>query len=130
MNDITRNSLTEQEVSEYTDTLARHYGEPVMPVSDYCAKLFEYIEALENATLKGSSGPFGSLDDAETVKFGLILLKGWAQKSNCLARLLYGNEKLRKNECPIHKGKWSGCGSTDCGCDDGPNITGWLKKDK
>lgn len=53
-------------------------------------------------------------------------------KSNLLHRLFYGGEDLRTEECPIHKGKWSGCKlpkEMECKgvCADGFNVTGWLK---
>ena len=53
-------------------------------------------------------------------------------KSNLLARLFYGGEELRTEQCPIHKGKWSGCTlvkDMECEgvCADGFNVTGWLR---
>jgi hypothetical protein len=48
-------------------------------------------------------------------------------KSNALWRLFYAGEELRKAPCPVHKGRWSGCGEDPgCGCWSYGNITGWL----
>jgi hypothetical protein len=50
-------------------------------------------------------------------------------KSCLLDRLIYGGEKLRVNQCPVHKGHWSGCdidGTLTCGCGHDSCITGWL----
>jgi hypothetical protein len=53
-------------------------------------------------------------------------------KSNLLWRLLYAGEQVRSTPCPVHKGKWSGCGPdprwTDsrCGCWSYGNVTGWM----
>ena len=51
-------------------------------------------------------------------------------KSCLLDRLIYGGEKLRKEMCPIHQGRWSGCnisGEDPCECQHDTCITGWLK---
>lgn len=49
-------------------------------------------------------------------------------KSDCLRRLIYEGEELRTEQCPIHKGQWSGCYPEPCpeGCD----YTGWLPNKK
>lgn len=49
------------------------------------------------------------------------------EKSCLLARLIYAQEPLRMRRCPLHKGRWSGCGR-ECphGCYFGSNVTGWL----
>jgi hypothetical protein len=50
------------------------------------------------------------------------------RKSCLLNRLIYAREPLRTEMCPEHKGKWSGCvwEKLECGCQFGPNVTGWL----
>lgn len=51
-------------------------------------------------------------------------------KSCLLDRLIYGGETLRTEQCPEHKGRWSGCkfsGEITCGCGHGICVTGWLK---
>jgi|tagenome__1003787_1003787.scaffolds.fasta_scaffold17430749_1 hypothetical protein len=50
-------------------------------------------------------------------------------KSCLLDRLIYGGETLRKNICPVHKGRWSGCNvnGEQCGCLHDTCITGWLQ---
>jgi len=46
------------------------------------------------------------------------------RKSNLLARLIYGGQKLRTQMCPEHKGEWTGPRPDPCphGC----GFTGWL----
>ena len=50
-------------------------------------------------------------------------------KSCLLDRLIYGNETLRTELCPVHKGRWSGCSFEECehGCMHGPCVTGWIR---
>lgn len=52
------------------------------------------------------------------------------RKSNLLARLLYGGEKLRPTMCPEHKGVWSGIewrmDESSNVCPHGCNLTGWI----
>jgi hypothetical protein len=50
-------------------------------------------------------------------------------KSCLLDRLIYGGEQLRKEICPTHQGRWSGCnisGENPCECQHDTCITGWL----
>ena len=48
-------------------------------------------------------------------------------KSNLLARLIYGGEKLRTKMCPEHKGHWSGCVfREEDRCPHGCQHTGWI----
>lgn len=53
------------------------------------------------------------------------------RKSCLLDRLIYGGEKLRKETCPVHKGRWSGCSidpqSAGCDCRHDICITGWQR---
>lgn len=44
------------------------------------------------------------------------------EKSNLLARMIYGGEALRITKCPEHKGHWTGNGKCPHGC----GLTGWL----
>src|SRR5690606_24282244 len=85
--------------------LSEHYGEAVMPVSQYCDAFRKYASALREN--KGRS------DLVEA--FNTVLRS--IPKSNLLARLIYGGEQLRSRKRPIHKGRWSGCimsASSDC----------------
>lgn len=130
--DVQRGSLTQQQVESLEEILTRHHGERVLPVSRYCMRLREYSQALDNLVKKdkeGDYGPFHSKEELATANEGFALVCNWAEKSNLLGRLLYGDTPLRKEECPVHKGRWSGCQwpTPTCGCDDGSNVTGWLK---
>lgn len=50
-------------------------------------------------------------------------------KSCLLDRMMYGGETLRKDPCPVHKGRWSGCSADPqpegCNCRHDICITGW-----
>jgi hypothetical protein len=56
------------------------------------------------------------------------------RKSNLLWRLIYAGETLREQQCPVHKGHWSGCrwDKDNCACQSLQNgkvasdVTGWL----
>lgn len=50
-------------------------------------------------------------------------------KSNLLWRLLYGNESLRTEPCPVHEGKWFTIPGLD-ECPHGCEGTGWLPNRK
>ena len=48
------------------------------------------------------------------------------QKSNLLARTIYGGEPVRTTPCPVHAGTWSGLEPLDAPCPHGCGYTGWL----
>ena len=50
------------------------------------------------------------------------------RKSNFLARVLYGGEKVRTTQCPEHKGKWNGQAML-MGCPHKCGGTGWLREE-
>lgn len=104
-------------------------GVPVMPVTFFC-------EALETwARVLGESHPterYPKENDERRVNAdrasGVFLQ---IRKSNLLWRMIYCGEPLRKDRCPEHKGRWSGCNlpeDTSCKgvCMFGGNVTGWL----
>lgn len=105
---------TEAQAAEALEALQTFYGQPVLPVRRYC-------DALETwARVYVEKRPSARLALAD-VRLAIV-------KSNLLARLIYGGQKLRTRPCPIHKGEWSGCVPEPCagGCSDGINLTGWL----
>jgi hypothetical protein len=73
-------------------------------------------------------------DDATTKRWRKEFASHWRfielaiYKSCLLDRLIYAREPLRTAVSPQHRGKWSGWifENTDCGCQFGPNVTGWL----
>jgi hypothetical protein len=67
---------------------------------------------------------FNSEDHANSVN--LLFLQ--IQKSNLLARLLYGGEKLRAIPCPKHKGTWSGIEWSGNQCPHKCQLTGWIQE--
>lgn len=117
-------------VKQYEEALAEHYDEPVIPVSEACAA----IEAWGRAC----SDNHPELDErfvTQEQRTGAIwrdsgtFLLLHAAKSNMLARLLYGREKLRTAKCPEHDGRWQGLEFGDNVCSYGCGLTGWLPAD-
>jgi hypothetical protein len=108
--------MTRQQAEVQLKLLEEHFGEPVQPVSRYCGSLETWASAVrQNPDMARLSQSIGEVFLA-------------IRKSNLLARLIYGGQKLRTRKCPVHKGHWSGCVFEDpgCGCLDGSNVTGWL----
>jgi len=103
--------MTTPEAEDMLKQLAKHYGEPVMPVSRYCRKLEQWANLVGNY--------LG--DDRQRQ---LRVFRNMISKSNLLARLIYANEEPRTEKCPIHEGHWAGIYPEPCphGCD----YTGWL----
>jgi hypothetical protein len=62
---------------------------------------------------------------AEQVNYVFLQIR----KSNLLARLLYEKETLRKQPCPVHKGKWSGIEWSDNACPHKCQLTGWIQEE-
>jgi hypothetical protein len=84
-----------------------------LPVSEFCAKFNQWAELLAEKD--------EYFAEAWQTVFCAI------DHSNLLWRLLYAGENLRSTPCPVHKGRWSGCGPDQgCGCWSYGNITGWL----
>ena len=91
---------------------------------EFCRKMHEWANAY--------STPLPT-DDEDKSRERERFAKAWfivsasIGKSNALWRLFYAGEDLRKTPCPVHKGRWSGCGQDPgCGCWSYGNITGWL----
>lgn len=99
-----------QEIKDALALLEKHFGQPVLPVSEYCEAFETWIEL----AMPG-------------LKQYLINI----YKSNLLYRLIYCGEEASDIPCPIHQGHWSGCDfDKPCpeGCSYGFNITGWIQK--
>ena len=106
--------------------LATYYGQPVMPVEDFCARVDAFVKAVREQ----AEDP----DASHEVKAKAKAFEGYeldVGKSNLLFRLLYLGEKVRTRPCPVHKGQWSGCVWQEnyCQCMSGANVTGWLPED-
>lgn len=111
--------MRESTVNLMLRLLTRHFNEPVKPVSKYCESLKTWARIIEEKNADGDTEKHRQGSEyAKHLRHILIDIA----KSNLLARLIYGNEKLRTRECPIHKGKWSGIMECPEGCD----MTGWL----
>lgn len=126
-----KTNLTDEQASKMLAKLADYYGQPVMPVSVYCRALETWASCISRLNFA---------ENAETWQQGYSYFKVLnhllidIKKSNLLARLIYGGEKLRTKECPEHKGHWSGLSfpGQECphGCDrTNGNYTGWLPEE-
>lgn len=100
-----KNPIPPEEVEEMLAELSAHFGEPVRPVSHYCKALDAW-------------GKVADIKDYRSIRAEIM-------KSNLLARMIYGGEKLRTKQCPRHHGVWFGVpGMIECEYDCGG--TGWL----
>lgn len=120
--------MTDEEAQAALVALRTHFKEPVLPLSKFCEAMTTWFRALEknntDEALRVIRDPHPWRPDNqhghkyhEHIPKILVDIK----KSNLLARLLFGGEKLRTEMCPTHKGHWSG---TDC--EEGCQGTGWL----
>lgn len=113
--------MTPEQVADHEAALAAHYGEPVRPVSVYCAAFAAWAEALRVRASREDSPHDENLEHvAQLVNDSGLQLA--IAKSSMLGRLIYGGEELRTQPCPEHEGAWSGVGMCSHGCD----LTGWL----
>ena len=132
--------LTEEEAEEMLVRLSEHYRQPVMPIGRYCDRLKEWFrimsrnvskKALDAAAAASSAGkPRPPFHDP----YRRVLID--IRKSSLLARTLYGGETLRTEQCPVHKGTWSGCRPGPCPHHCGSDLegrngehTGWIAPD-
>jgi len=104
--------------------LREHFGQPVMPVSHYCDAFKAWQKAIEDAVERDPTNEElrGKLERISDVSLDVF-------KSNLLYRLLYLGEPVRKEMCPIHKGRWSGCVAPERECQhcmSGADVTGWV----
>jgi hypothetical protein len=110
--------LTDEQVKEMLLKLEDHFGEPVRPVSDYCKAFETWFGVVTKKAMQ--AGDRQTITSMNSVRISI-------KKSNLLARLIYGGEKLRTKECPIHKGKWNGQAML-MGCEHNCDGTGWLRE--
>jgi hypothetical protein len=132
------NHLDDSERERMEAELAKHYGEPVRPVSQYCNALRAWAKVCaEHPTDEHLQEAGRKLQECALP----------IAKSNLLWRMIYEGQKLRTKQCPKHKGRWSGYQTpppeewipTDnprhftfkpvCECQNGYDVTGWLPED-
>lgn len=107
--------MTNEEALAMRAELEQHYGVPVMPVTQYCEAIWAWFRCIEERDGDKYYAPM------------LGGIRNDIQKSALLWRLIYRGEKLRVEQCPIHKGRWHG--SIWCGpnvCEHNCDGTGWL----
>lgn len=120
------------DVREAHDLLARHYGEPVLPIHEVCKGIQVWLGAIVAEHLPDPDGteeqPWRdhALATIAQAASELPFLSLTASKSNLLFRLLYLRQPLRTKKCPQHDGHWSGYGECLHGCAVGSDVTGWL----
>lgn len=124
--------LTNDEANALRSLLSKHYGEPVRPVSEYCESFRSWHKALTDKVNREEGDEYGRDESLIRAKEALDALVMPIYKSSCLARLIYGEEELRTEMCPEHKGRWVGLPFGDNDCKHGCQYTGWLpnKEDK
>jgi len=128
--------LSAKEVDAMLKKLSKHFGEPVMPVGQYCAALGLWQHAIREkylwlkkkldageAKIPIQTGLFlqgqgafnydkdvdSEMENAKILSQEIDHVFMQIQKSNLLARLIYCGETLRTERCPAHQGFWSGC---------------------
>lgn len=133
--------LSDEVVKDYLEELARHFGEPIRPVSEYCDAFREWGRAIGEKIQRDKEKLGGyptfteehdklSYDEKpdyywivkqleqdvanwSKVSDGLSYATIPIMKSNYLWRLIYGDGQKRTKMCPEHKGRWSGYGWVD-----------------
>jgi hypothetical protein len=117
-------ALTDIEAKALLKRLSKHYGEPVLPIGHYCDALRTWEHALRERAKRGAGTPREKSDLELTQQVSNVFLQ--IRKSNLLARLFYGGEKLRSEMCPTHKGEWGGLETSENQCPHGCQLTGWI----
>lgn len=112
--------LSDEQAAAMLHALTKHFGQPVLPVKQYCDALEIWAGAIIKLKQKGDKYGQGS-EYADVLPRIMTDIR----KSNFLARLIYEGEKLRTIECPEHKGKLS-MGFFQNPCPHGCDYTGWL----
>lgn len=109
--------LTEEQAQEMLKQLEEHYKQPVMPLSNFCDAIKTWFRCIEtvNKRMDGFRQGYSYYQHLYKIERDI-------KKSNLLYRLLYKKEPLRIEECPEHKGKYSGIEKCSRGCEG----TGWL----
>ena len=152
--DVTRNSLSADQVEYMERALTRHYGCRVTSVEKYCDGFRTWHSAIQDKVARLHDPDASEVhldrkwyDSDEAWQKSLDFqreqeLKLWQGvldalavlylpivKSCLLNRLIYMGEPLRSRMCPVHRGHWVGyaMGGDQCECSLGSaDITGWL----
>lgn len=117
-----RDHALEETDPEVLRMLSEAHREPVLPMSRFCSAISTWFRVIER--LNAAVTPEESWRGTQGKNYHSVLfqIERDIRKSNLLARLLYGGQKLRTQACPIHKGKYNGEGD----CSEGCEGTGWL----
>jgi hypothetical protein len=131
--DMDEPKLTDEEALAMLKRLTRHFNEPVKPLSKFCTAMRAWFEAVRHnnedptmlETQHGQTEPEYQFGSAYFKQLGHINTD--IAKSYLLARLMYEDEPLRTEKCPVHKGHWDGQTQLRYGCTYGCDGSGWLK---
>jgi hypothetical protein len=109
--------------------LEEYFGEPVLPMSKYCEAFTIWTTCIINNNKDPKLvEPWGGQGKDYHDKLGHIMMD--IRKSNLLARILYDKEEFRTEQCPEHKGHWSGNAMLMGNCPHACDGTGWLRAEK
>jgi hypothetical protein len=99
---------------------------PLLRLTDIC-NILRLWARVYMATLP-EDAPEYAKEERKKFQEAAMFIDIQVSKSCLLDRLFYQAETLRKEPCPAHRGRWSGCAWEDlpCGCQNGANVTGWL----
>jgi len=121
----------EEEAYLALKALSQYYREPVKKMSDYCASIWAWFDALEAKYREEKTPDISDFGDTPLHDIGKIVptIRIAIHKSSMLGRLMYEGEKLRTKKCPIHNGTWSGLEHPERICPHNCNLTGWIGKE-
>jgi hypothetical protein len=118
---------SKEEAHELVRRLAQFYGEPVLPLGNFC----HAIELWMDCIVKNNTDPALNRDG---IKHGSIyfeflnLMRIDIRKSNLLGRLLFAKEPLRTQMCSTHKGHFNAEAMFFEKCPLLCDGTGWLRE--
>src|SRR3990167_777174 len=138
--------MTDECAQKMLADLKEHFGQPVLPLHDFCAAISTWMRCIEQGN---ADNPGGRQQGSEYWKeLGRIEMD--ISKSCLLWRLLYSGEPVRKTKCPKHNGHmdthlWAMGGTSPVvmlgvvdgkveefirtdGCPYGCGGSGWLKE--
>ncbi len=98
---------SKEEAHELLGRLEQFYGEPVLPLGNFCRAMELWMDCIVNNNIDPALIQEG-INHGQKYFESLEFMRIDIRKSNLLGRLLYAKEPLRTRMCPIHKGHWNG----------------------
>lgn len=118
---------SKEEAHELLALLEQFYGEPVLPLGNFCHAIELWMDCIVNNNSDPALIQEG-INHGQTYFECLDRMRIDIRKSNLLGRLLLAKEPLRTRMCPIHKGHWSGEAMFFEKCRLLCDGTGWLRE--